>query len=737
MRNERVPTQLSIALAPIFALAAVALMVLMIPSGTAVSVSSATSSGTYAGTYSLGEPTPYLPTNLSVSNISLANPNPALTYPVLVGGQVGWMQATHVELDPRTPNPVSYSPSKLVVPGVWQGAPLPGPASACDNIPVTSRCYDATNTALWVLSHGAYGSTGGGTATLANGTSAYGQPLVTIRANNSNNGGLAKHGQYALAQLALPASSLPSLSISSDYVDAIYSLSSNDCPALASTGEPGAYPCDATFGLGNATSAQQAYPAVNVTTRDPTALSTAGIYGSSAPIYDVIPGLALTGGNEYVDTQTIADAAGVNETVMVSVPLSDMTGPGVGLNVSSTASPCGPGTAIAGCTGQVNLTFRVQTGNGGAYQNVTMTIWGIAITTSPLTLGATYVRGVWLDTYTTYNVWDNTTSAREVVGQYGAPSNLTDFAPSWGASGWLPEYSVSESWVAPSTMLTNETVTYYTSSAGGGQAAYSFPLAFPQAASLQYGETRVYDTTADVPGVNYTIAQACETQTQCLGVNPYNDAPNLATLHGGHNVQIRDEATICSPPLGDPNGCYNVDPYNAVVNETLTYSPAAWCSLGQCVPPPPPPATHNNTSTTGTSPGGPLGGTVSVTGEWILIGLLALVAVIALVAWASYEGGERKMRGEGGRRGTLNGPSLRRSRLGVGGRTRQAYEHDAAGLGWFVVAAVLGLAAFYWVSSSGVLGFALSQVAAAAIVIVLMAVMVVLLVVWEGTKTVS
>ena len=116
---------LRIALA-VLALAVVALLVTAIPSGAAVGVSSVTSAGSYVGAYASGQPSPYLADNVTISNISLAQANPALTYSVISGGATNWVTASGVSLNGRVANPVTaWGPASLVVPGVLQHDTFP------------------------------------------------------------------------------------------------------------------------------------------------------------------------------------------------------------------------------------------------------------------------------------------------------------------------------------------------------------------------------------------------------------------------------------------------------------------------------------------------------------------------------------------------------------------------------------------------------------------------------------
>lgn len=712
---ERSPAPRWLALTPIIAFVAVLLMVTSIPSGAAVGVSSASSTGNYSGTYNVGLPSPYLADNLSISNISLAQANPALTYSVLSGGSTNWVSASGVTLNGRVPNPVTaWGPGSLVVPGVLQSDPL---GAKTVGYPTTgnSALYDEWyNSPAWTDLTPAH--TAG--AVITNGTSIYGQPDLVVALNASRNAATQE------VALGIPAAALPSLNTADDYLTAVYSVTSTtNSGSVQDTG------IGASVGILNDSNKATAIPwtpTVNTTTEQILATYMSGQTGPSL----------LAPGNHYMRVASFA--AMDNQTVSESFPLSSAA-----LNVTSSSAPCGPGTVIGNCAKDVYVTILADLPETSPYVNITVTILGLGITTEQVSPGTSYrqggysgklfLGGHWVSTF----IWENTTSNFPVVDSlYGAPANLTGFSPTWGTSGWDTGSAVSEAWVFPASALGNVTTTLLSNSAGGGVAQYSFPFSLPSAPSLVYqaNGANVFDTTADVRGVNYTAVTGCQTETQCAATPPngQTEATKLNALKPGLNVLLPTGST--SLPAG-------TDPYHTVANESLTYNATTWC-----VPDP----TGPGCAAAITPPsGGALSATVSVTGLWILLGAIVLVGVIGLVSWASYEGGEHRgkgmRRGGRGRRGTLRAPSLRASRLGMAGvrharyegRTAKAYEHDAAGIGWFIVAAILGLGAFFWLSTSGVLGFALSQVVAAALVIVLLVVLVVLIVLWEGTKTVN
>ena len=698
----------SIALA-VIALAVVALMVMSVPSGAAIGVSSASSTGNYTGAYDVGQPTPYLADNVTLSNISLAQSNPALTYSVISGGATNWVSASGVTLNGRVPNPVTaWGPASLVVPGVLQHDTFGAKAVGYPTTGNSASYNEWWNSPEWsdiTLAH-----TAG--ATITNSTSLYGQPDLVVALNASRN--------LAVQEVAagFPAAALPSLATTNDYLTVIYSVTSstNDGPAVAANGIANAGVSVGILNNSNEGTVIPWTPSVNKTTEQILPYYASG---------DAAPG-------ETGNYAPVASFAGVNKTVYESFPISDAA-----LNVTSSSSPCGPGTTVKNCAKDVYVTVLANLPEAYPYANITVTILGVGLTTAPVSVGESYLQGGyqgnlylgghWVNTF----IWENTTSNFPVVGSWGAPSNLTGWSPTWGTSGWDTGQSFSEAWAYPAANLGNVTTTLLSSASGGGVAEYSFPFSLPSAPALVYqaNGANVFDTTADVQGVNYTAVTGCQTETQCAATPPngQTEATKLNALKPGHNVLLPTGST--SLPAG-------TDPYHTVTNESLSYNATTWC-----VPDP----TGTGCAPAVTAPVG-LSSSVSVTGLWILLAAIVVGVLLVVVFFGGEKEEGRKMRGgRRGRRGTLNGPSLRRSRLGMAGvrhakyesRTKEAYEHDSAGAGWFLISAILAMGAFWWLTTSGILGFVLTQLVAAAVVIVLLVLMVVLIVVWESTKTVS
>ena len=645
MRTNERTRALSVALAPIYSLVAFAVAFsFLVPVGAATGPSAAAIAADYAGSYLHGQPSPYLAANVTLTNLSLGVTSPGTTYPVQGATAVTWVTDPYIAPNTRVLNPIAFQADHVVAPGALTGDNLPGPASTCTTVGYpagSAHCLVWTNTALWQVRHRGYqGATPEGQGTVANSTGPYGQPIVTVSANNTDNGGFARAEQVTEATLALPVTSLPSPILADDYLTAIISLSSNNCPSLV--GEPTTDSCTAEIGVGNATSAYIVTPYINTTSTSDVVESTAwsnhqSAYSEGAGGTSVVPALLADPSSRVATAgwQKDAGGVGVNETSIISVPLSDLTGPDVGLNVSTAANPC-PSATASGCATQLNITLHVQTGAGSAYQNVTATLWGLALTASPMSVGSESRTAAWYTATGHYARWDNTTEVRTVQGPYGAGLNLTRWDPSWGASGWVAASGASESWVAPAKFLTNVTTTYYTASGGGGIASYSFPLAFPSSFSLLYsgGAAVPYDIAAGIPGVNYTSVVACQTAYQCAPGS--STASNMASVLGaaqaGQNVLIKSGCSggTCNPSYSE------VDPYNAVVNETLAYNSSTWCTLvssplcpGPIISPP-----QNGTT------GGPV---TSPATPWydMPVGLLGLLvwealAIVAVVAVVGY-----------------------------------------------------------------------------------------------------
>ena len=846
MSPPRTPL-LRLALA-VLSLAVVALMVLSVPSGTAMGTSSATSAGPMPhSTGTAYAPNAYMPDPQVTGNVTLNTVNLAagqMDYPTTVGTSTTWHAPAGVSLDTaHNANPIiTDNASAAVVPGVLQADAFPHtPGGFLSGGPNASAAYCSTygahgcgwwnNSHVWTSNDSITSTTtagAGGMYTHITNSTSNGEPDIVISMNNSAAASsVARMTDIATAGLTIPTSAL----IAAGYTQtgytyltlSYYVTTSAAATTMVTPFIGGGYGWGAPVTPSNTppyTISPSVYiPSSNLSTQDIVpCLKDGTLYTTFVPGTLVATKTAVAG-NSACGTNTVGvpldpmagltySTQGTSGEELVSYPVSD-----------SLYCWVSPGVTCSGLTAVTSIEFGVLIESASAVPAnwVTVTVTGLALTTAPVSLGPTTSDGwtcavasggcaakygqyagdiatldstVGLPTVESGVVWHNVSAplpveGSTIVASAGWPTgpttslihgtvnaSLAGFVPSWGAAGWLNGSAVTEDWYQSASVLTNVSAIPFAGPSGtGGLVNYDFHFSWPSSSDLSYigitcasnmvgcpvDTVFVHDTA--VSNTTYLTAKTDEAGTYASAL--FNAAANGAFPGTGTEV-VRLHTQPWNPrfvvsgfiptscAVGHYCGPTGQDPSNATVVYSISYDAADFAAiqatLGTAPPPPPPPTSQPPSNTTG---GGFLGGSISVEGTWILAGLVILVGVIVLVSWASYEGGEHKgkgmRRGGRGRRGTLRAPSLRGSRLGMAGvrharyegRTAKAYEHDAAGLGWFIVAAILGLGAFFWLTTSGILGFAMSQVVAAALVIVLLVVLVVLIVLWEGTKTVN
>lgn len=425
-----------------------------------------------------------------------------------------------------------------------------------------------------------------------------------------------------------------------------------------------------------------------------------------------------------------------NETALLSMPLSDLTDTHDGLNITSAGTACTSGQ----CTSSIGLGWdlRVQTGA----ENVTLFIEGIALTSHAVTFGNT-----WSHSSINYGskkaprsqyVTLNGSAPRDFYGGYwdqrGAASNFTFDSlgiPSGASYVYLPGPMLKENVVeqASSLAAANATVSVL-----GNASANSVTFDFAELSSsapvvsgsayLSWSPTVNYYDTVRAGTYSSTTIQinggSLETATSQFSGTGYHNVGNISTLYAGGGI----------PAPNLQRGA--AESGSALIDETVSYPSATFCALFTAICTP----TKTGNSTTGNSTSPLVGGeTITVTGQIVLIALIVLAGIVALAWWAGEKDENRK--GKMGKRGVGRLP-LRRNRLGMAkryiSRNKEAYEHDAAGTAWMIVAAVLGMAAFFGILDYGILGVAVTMVSAAALTIVLLVLLVLCIVAWEATK---
>lgn len=707
------------------------------------------------------EPNPEFATNVSISSVNLS-------CGALCAASVSGQHTTYaaigqgIILDPHVANGIRYlDPTHIVAPGIYQDLALPGTVAGCTGS--THTCEDLLDGANWAslnstLPTYAPSCPFGGSCltlhsplvapTVSNFTDSYstyggsaGLKIVKLTMNNS-----AKRANSNVAVLSLPLGQAewPSLNPSNDYLNVIESLSSSTSGSVAATGIGG-------IGLENLSgmsTAPIAFLGENQTSGQ--LLSMLQLEQEASKSGNHL--LNNTWANDtyqvshnstnYLDYNYTSGASVISSgmAAMFSAPLSDFSGSwgnykAPGLNFSSGCSTSG----ATQCTTQANLTVFLETGpSSTAGTNLTLTIWGLSISSAPLSIGSTFSHFHEYEptkaSGTNYRgPYVNSTATRGIADQWTNPFAYTSLSPSWGNSGWVNTTGIQESWSYPATALTNVTSSFLKSATNdSGQGTYQFHFDYPASGSIAYGCAQVWDQK--VAGTYVTVTG--ETPPAIQG-SDLSASFNAATVHVGNRTQITGGST-CSPAAAPgpgvhqaalPLGAGVLSSTNAVINETVDY--ANVCNLMSC-------STggssggNNNSSGNG---GGFLSSTVSATGIWILFAAVVVIALV-LVAFGlgdhkGHEHAGRKMKGRGVGRLPF---ALHRSRRGVSKQT-EVIAHDASGIAWMVVVAVIAIAAFFGLMTTGVLGFQLSQEIAAAIVIFLVVVLVIMVVVWEETKT--
>jgi hypothetical protein len=572
---------------------------------------------------------------------------------------------------------------------------------------------------------------------------------IAVGLNGSkDSGGSVNKG---ILKLNLSAAALTSTNISNDWVTVEYSMIQSG----ATGGADGAPSCAAgtspllgssayvDFGAYNASFPWSDYffaPHISPTYPHDFSLPTGNCTtGAFAPQYSGGSHSMMTLEDQPValgaNYTGVGDAGFIdnNETVLMSVPLSDLTDKYDGLNITSAGTSCTSGQ----CTSSIGLGWDILIRT--AAENVTLFIEGIAITSHPVTFGNTWSHS-WINyspneaAPSHYTVL-NESAPRDFYGGYwdqkGASSNFTFDSlgiPSGASYVYLPGPMLKENVVeqASSLAAANATVSVL-GNASANSATFDFAELSSSApvvsgsAYLSWSPTVNYYDTVRAGTYSSTTIQinggSLETATSQFSGTGYHNVGNISTLYAGGGI----------PAPNLQRGA--AESGSALIDETVSYPSATFCALFTdiCTPTKTGNSTGNSTS--------PLvgGETITVTGQIILIALIVLAGVVALAWWAGEKDEKRKM----GKRGVGRLP-LRRNRLGMAkryiSRSKEAYEHDAAGTAWMIVIAVLGMAAFFGILDYGILGVAVTMVSAAALTIVLLVLLVLCIVAWEATK---
>lgn len=803
------------------ALMFVSVMVLSVPSGTAVGTSSPASAGvTPLAKGAAYSPDAYMPDpnvagNVTLDSVDLAAQGSAAAsdYPTTVGTTTTWTAPNGgaISLDtPHDANPItSVNASAAVAPGVLQNDPTPSvngcfftPNATTDGGDPTTYCKTggsdagrdwwntgAVDWATTVDDNGQPG-TGGLVAHVTNETN-NGEPDVVISANTSASQIRDSPMDIATAYVTIPTSSLVAAGYTSNgYTFLTLSYFATTSATGATNVEP--YIGDSTLGATSPIPADTSFPtaletgawvpALNLSTDQ--VVPCLAAYGDQFPSGEFTEYASSdcssgpwTGGPVEAGADDLPVSAGTAAEGFISLPVSDAllcwSSPGVTCSSEYTT------------TTSVELGFVIATtppSEGTAATTVTVT--GLALTDYQLSLGSEDTHGyvctasacgtageggivgqtAAMPTAEEGVKWYNSTTPTPIEGTLSVSTAgdwtglttgnlalpLTSLSPSWGNTGWLNDSATTEDWYEDATSLTNASVVAY-QGPSGGLVDYQFNFSWPSSPDLSYYQeasnpavnvfdTLVNDTTyieasttvAGGHGLATDIANAAFPTPGTEVVREVNtgwegyrfEVYASVSVGGGSKEEPLSDTLIGQNP-GNATVVYSID-YNATDFNAIILHTSACLSCGVVTQNPPAP--------------NPLSANYNVTGYWIL-GLLAVAAVLMVVIfWGGEKEEAHKLHAQ--KRGTLR--LNRRAATGSRSvkhatyerRTRQAYEHDGAGIGWFLVAALFGFGTYYWLTTSGLLGFTLDSVTAAATVVVLFVVMLVLLIAWESTKTV-
>lgn len=356
--------------------------------------------------------------------------------------------------------------------------------------------------------------------------------------------------------------------------------------------------------------------------------------------------------------------------------------------------------------------------------------------------------------------------------------NLTSISPTWGAVGWVNSpgattngggYSVALE--EPATMLPTANVTVTTPASSNTLPAYRVsynfswgavmpttynvdpvtfryvwvdPVELPAAAYINVTDVLSYGSAvggALTTGHHYWTNAYAATEAyswpmnmvSCIAPNGGSpteknatDTANYTRFESGQSCHAEAWGSQASYPAMSPVHPRNVLPngyFTAVssVDYTIQYTQAEYnvtiCPLyptangcpTEILPPPP----------VISSPPG-----ISVTGAEIVLGFLLLAALVAGV----YFFGKHEEKGD--RAGRM------RSRRGVGRlspRSKMELEHDASGIGWFLIGSFFVIAFIFWTMTNGILGAPVSESVAVVIAVILFAAEAIFVVMWEST----
>ena len=575
-----------------------------------------------------------------------------------------------LELDPYVPNAIRYVDlTHIVAPGTLQSVALPGSVAGCTGS--THTCEDPLHGANWVnenVTNPTYAPCHGGTAcfqtlvapTVSNVTDSYstygGKTGLKVLQIVMNDSAKRPNKNAVVLDLSLGQLSLPSLNPANDYFTVIYSLSysGGSCASASSV-------CRAAIGVSNASGMSTAPTSFlwwNATTQQPlpayNALRTASKDGKTAAwnySLDNLTSQRSFNSTQYLDYNYSTASTWVfpGEVAMWSAPLSDFgAGWGAykapGVNLTAGCSTDG-GT---NCTTAVNFTAFMETAASGvstAATNLTLTVWGLSVTSAPVSLGPSFQSvHIYKPTKASgknFGSWANVTQRMAVSSEFGGPTAYTSWSPSWTGSGWVNNSGLQEAIAYPATSLTNVTQSVLTSANGSGQISYQFRFSLPTPSSWAYSSC-VQVTDQKQQGTYTTV-----TATSSDGTTGYNDAPSLAKAGMAvGNVTViapltSSLAADCTPAAPPTSGVHSsvmplvaaLQPGNVVVNETLSYSASVICQITtSCTPPP--------CAETNTCPTNSTAGSVSFTSQlendivtWWWLEFAGAVVIIAVVLY--------------------------------------------------------------------------------------------------------
>lgn len=706
------------------------LAAIVVSSGSAIGVSTAASAGSYAPTST--EPNPYLSTNVSLADVSLAESNPAFAYPTTIGASTTWSVAPG-ELDSRVLDPITVTPSDLQVPGVLSADSFVGPVSAppsyyggCyGNDAIThlqsTRCDGWNNSDLWTtFTDASDGGTGDIHTTVSNGT-INGQTVVTITSNQSSARPFAAR---VGASITIPVSSLPSSNPSYDFISLVYSYEgASDNYAVPFVANSSWWP---TLGLPYDSCGGESHcfvvptgvyvPEVNATSEELIPNADTATIGNNADLSAIADDTYSPSGI------AAADAIAGGTSGMLSIPLSAMNSAGAGFNLSLPGNGC-----TLRCTDNVSVGVFL---DGNVNEN--LTIEGFSISTSSESLGeattfggycysSDCASGAGVITEAGYNfnpnqealfsdldatsqkgvVWDNHTAPATILGSYANPGQLSSFAPTWGNTGTI--YSgVSEAWTFHASDLTNATVTLTPTTGTNGTGSFGLNFAWPASPDIDYGTVSIIDLVLP-SSVTYSHVLI---STQVSGNLCTGDMASTLTADQAAGLAgTQQPFTICSRTLGEivVPSTTSYDPNNIQLLYLLSYTTLP----GSGAPEP--------------SNGTLLTNTYSVSGEWVIIGVIVLVVLLAAVYLGAEAEEKRKLRRN--KSGAV--------RLGIRGASRMEHE----GIGILAVLAVIGLGSLilYGSAVAGYLGAVIPGATATSLVVVFVILSIVLLFAFDRT----